>query len=202
MTLPDRVQLNTSFSQPDLLADLETIENLDWISHFVTSNYEGDWDVLPLRGPTGAEHPVMMVYSDPSCEKFTDTPFLKEGAYFQQVLASFPFELHAVRLMALSPGSRIKEHKDHDLSLEDGTIRLHIPVRTSESVEFLLNGSRVHMAEGECWYLRLSDSHSVYNGSQISRVHMVIDAPVNKAVIAYLNSQIDSKQLSNNKTNL
>lgn len=186
MKLPDRLQLDTEYSPQELLADLERIEGSDWISHFVTQNYEGDWDVLPLRGPKGAEHPVMMAYSDPTCDHFEDTPFLKDCLYFRRVLDSLPFELHAVRLMALSPGSRIKEHRDHDLSLEDGAIRLHIPIRTSEDVEFFLNGSRVRMAEGECWYLRLSDPHSVYNGSQIRRVHMVIDAPVTPAVSEFI----------------
>ena len=88
--------------------------------------------------------------------------------------------------MALSPGSRIKEHRDHDLSVEDGAIRLHIPIRTSENVEFYLNGSRVPMRAGECWYLRLSDPHSVYNGSSERRVHLVIDAPVTPTVREFL----------------
>ena len=186
MKLPDRLQFKTQYSPQELLADLERLEASDWISHFVTQNYEGDWDVLPLRGPEGAEHPVMMAYSDPTCERFENTPFLKDCPYFQKVLESFPFELYSVRLMALSPGSRIKEHRDHDLSLEDGTIRLHIPIRTSDEVEFFLNGSRIKMAEGECWYLRLSDPHAVYNGSQICRVHMVIDAPVTPTVTEYI----------------
>lgn len=186
MRLPDRLQLDTRYSPQELLADLERVEGSDWISHFVTQNYEGDWDVLPLRGPKGAEHPVMMAYSNPTCDSFEDTPFLKDCLYFRKVLESFPFELSSVRLMALSPGSRIKEHRDHDLSLEDGMIRLHIPIRTSEEVEFFLNGSRIRMASGECWYLRLSDPHSVYNGSQIRRVHLVIDAPVTPAVTEYL----------------
>lgn len=61
-----------------------------------------------------------------------------------------------------------------------------IPIRTSPEVEFMLNGSRVDMVEGECWYLRLSDPHSVRNGSQIRRIHMVIDAPVTPSVWEYL----------------
>ena len=189
MTLPDRLKFDITFSKRRLLSDLERLEKSEWIGHFVTQNYEGDWDVLPLRGPKGAEHPVMMAYSDPSCAEFEDTPYLKECPYFQEVLDSFPFELHAVRLMALSPGSRIKEHRDHDLSLEDGAVRLHIPIRTSDAVEFVLNGSRVQMAEGDCWYLRLSDPHSVYNGSGIRRVHMVVDAPVGPGVAGFFRGE-------------
>ncbi|MGJ8671620.1 aspartyl/asparaginyl beta-hydroxylase domain-containing protein [Rubritalea sp.] len=176
------------FSPQRLLSDLEKLEGSDWVAHFVTQNYEGEWDVLPLRGPKGAEHPVMMCYSDPSCDSFEDTPFLRECEYFQKVLGEFPFELHAVRLMSLSPGSLIKEHRDHDLSLDEGAVRLHIPIRTSEEVEFLLNRERVVMREGECWYLRLSDPHSVYNPSTVTRVHMVIDAPVTPEVREFMRS--------------
>ena len=61
MTISDRLLLDTEYSPQELLADLERIEGSSWISHFVTQNYEGDWDVLPLRGPTGAEHPVMLI---------------------------------------------------------------------------------------------------------------------------------------------
>jgi len=191
MKLPDRLQLDKNFSPEKLLADLQQVEESDWVSHFVTQNYEGEWDVLPLRGPKGAEHPVMMSYSDPTCELFEDTPFLKNCLYFQEVLDSFGFELHAVRLMALSTGSYIKEHRDHDLSFDDGAIRLHIPIRTSDQVEFTLNGTRVKMSEGECWYLRLSDPHAVYNGSQIRRVHLVIDAPVTPAVSEFILENTD-----------
>ncbi len=186
MGLPDRLKLKPRFSVRRLQADLDGLKGSEWIGHFVRENYEGDWDVLPLRGPSGAEHPVRMAYSDPGCDRFADTPFLHVCPYFREILQAFPFELHAVRLMALAPGSRIKEHRDHDLSLEDGAIRLHIPIRTNEDVVFTLNGSRVGMGEGECWYLRLSDPHAVYNGGVTSRVHLVVDAPVGPGVPEFL----------------
>ena len=81
--------------------------------------------------------------------------------------------------MRLTPGSRIKEHTDLALGVEEGSARIHIPVVTDTDVEFYLNGSRVVMDAGSVWYLRLSDPHSVYNGSDAERVHLVIDAAVN-----------------------
>ncbi len=177
MLTTDRLKLPLRFSAERLQTDLSNLESAEWIAHFVTQNYEGNWDVLPLRGPEGAKHPIQMAYSDPCCDKYADTPFLEGCPYFREALARFPFELHSVRLMSLSPGSRIKEHCDYDLSLEDGAIRLHVPVRTNSAVEFLLNGAPVSMREGECWYLRLSDPHSVYNGGSVSRIHLVVDAP-------------------------
>jgi hypothetical protein len=81
--------------------------------------------------------------------------------------------------MRLTPGSRIKEHTDLELSFEDGVVRIHIPVITNPDVEFYLNGAHVTLAAGTAWYLRLSDRHSVFNGGNADRVHMVIDADVN-----------------------
>jgi len=176
----DRAKLALQFN-PDLLQkDLRSLEHVDWIDHFVAQNYDGSWSVIPLRGPTGATHPVMMIYSDPGCSEFSDTPYLEACPCFQELLASFRCPLNAVRLMKLTPGSVIKEHTDYDLSLEDGTARLHVPITTNPQVEFILNDRRVIMDTGECWYLRLSDPHSVANHGDEDRVHIVIDASVNE----------------------
>ena len=175
----DRLKLRLSFDPPRMVHDLSRLGQTDWIEHFVKQNYDGDWSVIPLRGPAGAQHPVMMIYSDPSCREFADTPFVKQCPYFHELLSSFACPLQAVRLMKLASGSIIKTHTDHDLSFEDGSVRLHIPVITNPDVEFLLNGTSVVMNEGECWYLRLSDPHSVANRGQTARVHLVIDATVN-----------------------
>ena len=78
--------------------------------------------------------------------------------------------------MKLTPGSVIKEHRDHDLAFESGAVRIHVPVTTNPGVDFRLNGSRLDLREGSAWYLRLSDPHSVTNGGDSDRVHLVIDA--------------------------
>ncbi len=166
--------------------DLNQLESELWIDHFVKQNYEGQWSVIPLRSPETAKHPVMMIYSDPVCKKFVDTPFLKKLDYFSKILKSFQCPLKAVRLMKLSAGSKIKEHTDLDMDIESGTIRLHIPVQTNHQVDFRLNGDRVQLREGECWYLRLSDPHSVENRGKQDRVHLVIDAELNQWLKQFL----------------
>ena len=176
---PDRLRLPIGFDPARLAADLDAIAGAGWIAHFVTQNYEGDWSVIPLRAQAGARHPVQMIYSNPSAAAFEDTPLLAAAPYFQAVLAAFACPLQAVRLMRLGPGARIKEHRDHDLCFEDGTVRLHIPVVTNAAVDFRLNGVRCVMAAGTCWYLRLSDPHAVANRGPVDRVHLVIDATVN-----------------------
>ena len=176
---PDRLCLPMAFDPLRLQADLRALSAHDWIEHFVKQNYDGDWAVLPLRGPAGARHPVMMIYPDPGARAFQDTPLLRRTPYFRSVLAAFDCPLQCVRLMRLTPGSIIKPHRDHDLSFEARTVRIHIPVTTNPAVEFRLNDTRVSMQPGSVWYLRLSDSHSVANRGASDRVHLVIDAEAN-----------------------
>ena len=174
----DRAKLPLQFDPQALKNDFAELKEVEWIDHFVEQNYEGSWTVIPLRGPIGAEHPVMMIYSDPSCTEFENTPFLDTCPYFQEVLSSFRCPVNAARLMRLTPGSVIKEHSDYDLSVEDGNARLHVPIITNPGVEFRLNDRLVDMRPGECWYLRLSDPHSVLNRGKEDRVHLVIDVTV------------------------
>ena len=183
----DRFKLPLTFDAQRMQEDLGRLQSSDWIEHFVKQNYDGDWSVIPLRGPATATHPVMMIYSDPTCTEFVETPFLKDLSYLTRVLQTFRCPLQATRLMKLSAGSRIKKHTDLDLAVENGTARLHIPIQTNHAVDFRLNGTRVVLNEGECWYLRLSDPHSVENRGKSDRVHLVIDVTVNKWLEGLLN---------------
>lgn len=176
LQFPDRLRLSLRFDPGRLADDLERLRGVGWTDHFVKQNYDGAWSAIPLRAPAGATHPIMMIYSDPSAKAFEDTSLLALAPYFREVLAAFECPLQAVRLMRLGPGSVIKEHRDDDLAFEHGAVRLHVPITTNPAVEFLLNGSRVVMAPGSAWYLRLSDPHSVSNTGLADRVHLVIDA--------------------------
>jgi hypothetical protein len=177
MPLPDRVRLPFSFDPTSLVRDLHSAAAaFGWIEHFVRQNYDGDWSVIPLRGKAGATHPVMMIYPDPTAREFADTPVLQHCPYFRTVLAAFRCPLRTVRLMRLTPGSVIKEHTDLELSVEQGSARIHIPIATNAQVEFCLNQSRIVMEPGSAWYLRLSDPHSVHNRGATERVHLVVDA--------------------------
>ena len=195
--IPDRVQLPLLFSPEKLRSDLERLESQEWVEHFVHQNYEGDWNVLPLRMPQGATHPVMMIYSNPDCTEFEDSPFLTQSPYFQEVLNSFDAPLQMARLMRLTPGSRIKEHTDHDLDVGEGHVRIHIPVTTNPDVDFRLNGRRVELLPGTCWYLRLADPHSVANNGETDRVHLVIDMETSPWLLEQLAAGVGStKELS------
>lgn len=188
----DRKKLPVSFDVTKLLEDLNQFQDDEWTDHFVTSNYEGVWQALPLRAQAGAKHPIQQICSHPGCDTFHNTNHLMRTPYFSKVLDYFGDDLLCVRLMKLGTGSSIKEHTDYDLDIESGFVRLHIPITTSPEVEFLLNGDPVVMQPGECWYLRLSDPHSLNNPSDRDRVHIVLDMKVN----AWLSNAISTESSS------
>ena len=61
-----------------------------------------------------------------------------------------------------------------------------MPVSTDPAVEFLLDGRRVEMGEGEAWYLNLNLPHAVVNPAPAPRVHLVIDCVVDGWLAAAL----------------
>ena len=186
LTLPDRARLPLSFDVARLQADLAAVEAMTWTDHFVRQNYDGRWDVLPLRHQAGATHPIIQAYTPPDATEFVDAAVLARTPYFRAIVETFPCPLKAVRLMRLAPGSRIKEHKDYDLAADWGQARLHIPITTNPGVTFLLNGTVARMAPGETWYLRLSDPHAVTNDGDTDRVHLVIDCEANDWLIGQI----------------
>jgi hypothetical protein len=137
---PDRPRLPLDFDPAGLAADMANFARGEWIEHFVKQNYDGNWSVIPLRGPAGVSHPVQMIYSDPGRSDFVDTPMLAGSRHFRAVIDAFACPLHAVRLMRLTPGSVIKEHHDNDLCFERDMVRIHIPVVTNDGVDLRLNG--------------------------------------------------------------
>jgi len=184
--LPDRIRLPLEFDAGALAADLDRFDEGDWVRHPVHQNYEGGWSALPLRAPAGESHPIRLVYADPVATEFVDTPLLERAPHLRAAVDRFRAPLKNVRLMRLTPGSRIKEHCDPDIDAEQGWTRLHIPILTGDHVEFLVNRRPVAMTPGSCWYLRLADPHAVSNRGRDDRIHLVVDAEMNDWLAAQL----------------
>jgi len=169
-------KLPLSFDPQRLKEDLARFQAEEWIPHFNTSYYEGDWSGIALRAVGGK---AGQLYPDPTSTDFADTPLLARCPYLQEVLAAFHCPLTSARLLKLAARSNIREHKDYNLGFEDGEMRVHIPVVTNLDVAFFLDGERVIMQEGEAWYLDLNLAHRVENQSDTDRIHLVIDCFVN-----------------------
>ncbi len=180
-------RLPLRFDPTALQADVAAIPEEAWQAHFNQQDYEGEWSVLALRSRSGATSDIVALGM---AEDFCDTPLLASLPALRAVLDSFRFPLKSVRLMRLHAGSRIHEHRDRDLTLDDGEMRLHVPVFTSDAVEFFVSGERLFLREGECWYIDFSLPHRIVNSGTEHRVHLVIDAVATEAAIDLLRQSV------------
>lgn len=173
---PNAVKLPLRFDPAGLQEDLRRLGAAEWIAHFNQQYYEGIWSGVNLRSPQGAG---ASLYGTSQHAQFDDTGVLARCPALRQVVESFQCPLRSVRLLKLTAGSTIQEHCDYDLGYKEGEVRIHVPVVTHSRVEFFLEGRRILMGEGECWYLDLSRPHRVRNRGTTDRVHLVIDCRLN-----------------------
>ncbi len=176
LVLPSSLRLPVVFDVARLQAELAAIVPTEFIPHFNTGYYEGDWSVVPLRSIGGRSD---QIYPDPMRNDYSDTPLMARCPYIASVVDHFRCPKLAVRFLRVRPRSVVKEHRDHMLRLEDGELRLHIPITTNPDVRFVVAGRRVLMAPGECWYNDFTQLHSVHNDGDGDRVHLTIDCVVN-----------------------
>jgi len=169
------LQLPFRFSAAEMKAETDAI-TADWKLHYNTRDYAGDWSAVPLRSAGGS---MASVVAHGMGTQFADTELMGQCPYMQRVLQSFECPLMAVRLLRLRAGSEIKEHTDAELNYEQGEVRIHIPVQTHGDVAFYLDGERLAMGEGECWYTNVNLPHRVTNDSPVDRIHLVLDCVVN-----------------------
>jgi len=176
MTVPDRLRLAIPVDADALLADVEGLPEAAWVPHFNTSYYFGDWSGVPLRMVGGRAD---RLFPEPNSDVApTDTPVLARCPGVRALLASMTCETTSVRFLRLGPGAAVREHRDDRLGYEDGEVRLHVPVTTGPDNEFLLNGTRIDMAPGECWYVNVNHPHAVANRGTLPRIHLVLDCVV------------------------
>src|SRR5215469_7585172 len=174
--LQSGIVLPFSFDPLRLRADLERVCAEEWKPHYNQADYGGRWRGVALRSRSGAIDDLDASHGGPG--RFVDTLLLDRCPYFRVVLAAFPASLKSVRLLALAPGSFIREHRDPGLNRDNGEARLHIPIQTSTSVEFYVAGERLLLEEGRCYYVNVSLPHRVNNRGDRARIHLVIDAVV------------------------
>jgi quercetin dioxygenase-like cupin family protein len=161
------------FDPKRLKADVRKIINKKWTNHYNTNDYSGKWTSIALMSQNGKSDSIFALPQGD--EKLVSTEILASCTYFQEILDRFLFEKTAVRLLKLDVGAEVKPHTDNCLGYEDGCFRLHIPIITNSEVEFILDGNRLIMNEGECWYIDANFTHSVANRGTEDRIHLVID---------------------------
>jgi len=164
------VRLN-KFSWPTdvIKKEIGQIQKSDWKER----EYGDRWYDVPLyfRGKNGAEelHPL-----------------LDQSPGLMSVLNGFPSRPLDMCIASLEAGGSVKEHRDISGGVAAGVIRFHIPIITHKDVAFFVSGDRVTMAEGELWTLDTTYKHRVINGSDVTRIHLIIDLEQSKELKAML----------------
>lgn len=175
----DRVQLPFSFDVDKMQQEFEELKTQDF-------EY---YNVIPLCAPahevdlTVPFPPPADDYADGSWTEWLDTPALRKSPYLTEVVNIFRQNTRVtlVRLLRLAPQATVKENRDPTLGLEieKSVIRLTIPIQNTSEVKFILNGVEVPLKDGECWYLRLTDLHTVINAGKTERINLTIDLAPN-----------------------
>ncbi len=176
-TITKYLKFPMQFDEQRLVEDLSKAMESEWIPHFNTGGYTGSWNAISLYAVDGNERNIFAHQTENA--SISETPLMQECVYFREVLDGFKFPILSVRLLRLEVGAEIKPHTDHELGYEDGQFRLHIPIVTNPEIEFILDGERLTMLPGECWYTNVNLVHSVANRGTIDRVHLVIDGERN-----------------------
>ena len=181
----------------ELSAELVELSDNPWVDHPNHRDYQGGWNVLPLRTLEvhAQSHPILQAFALESPGKWQNLADLQRSPAILSLLRRLECPIKSARLMRLAAGAQIKPHRDRGLSMEYGEARLHLPLRTDPAVVFLVGGQAVPMREGELWYMNADLEHSVNNGSCEDRVHLVVDCEVND----WLRRVIENGMFSRNR---
>jgi hypothetical protein len=174
---PKSALLPLWFDVAALTAEAASLPADEWVPHFNSGYFTGDWSGVALRSVGGHER---RLYPDPTATlDYADTPLLGRCPTLRDALATFECPLLAARLLRLGPDSHIREHTDLDLGIDDGEARVHVVLATDDAVTFWLDGEPVPMHTGDAWYLNLNLKHRVANIGTTDRIHLVVDCVVN-----------------------
>jgi hypothetical protein len=174
-----RLDLNKQDTKPLLKQIRKEID--DWDVHYSKYNNSKSWTAVSLKGFGGKEEFIIKpsemngTWKKNNEDKMdwvvSDTPLRKKLTHVEHFIKLLPFDT---------------ERQDKELGLEDGQIaRLHFPLVTNEKVIFRqwnTDGTRtkIHMGEGELWYLDIRKPHTAINGGDENRIHLVIDIRCNE----------------------
>jgi len=149
-----------------------------WRPHFQVAHHEGGWSVLPLRAPEDAVDEAIPFALAGTPARYRATRWLAQCPAIERFTAGLACPVLAVRLLRLAPGAAIKPHRDAGLAFENGEARLHVPIVSHADVEFVIEGDRVEMLPGTCWYINANLTHHVINRGTCERIHLVLDCTV------------------------
>lgn len=169
------------FDTTSALKEVQALPESLWQNHFNQGFHDGGWQALALRFAAAA--PVDIVPVDVPVSAYADSQVLEQCPELRAMLNTMALPWKSVRLMRLLPSSEIKEHIDAGVCAANGEVRLHVPLQTDEQVFFHVDGERIPLRAGECWYVDVSRPHRVRNRGDQARVHLVADVQVDQRLL-------------------
>lgn len=177
---------------PALQNEVDQLVQNPWVDHVNKNDYTGGWDVMPLRCQRQHvnAHPVLQGFAIAEGDDWENLPVLKQCPTIESILNQLQCPIKAARLMRLKAGAEIKPHRDHELSVEFGEARLHVPIHTSDWVSFIVDNKTIPMHAGELWYFNADQIHEVYNRGSEDRINLVIDCVANEWLCEQIRSRV------------
>lgn len=179
---------------------LDYLDNTEFSKVKTKYSKGDDWTAVSLRGygesPLDILKPNVLKSGVNEQSKLQDTTLMSEMGFsvIKEVLNFIPSEFERVRLMKIKANSSIGKHTDKidkDFGLEEGKIiRIHVPIRTNDKVEFCLwdDGEKTinYLKEGHYYYVDVRAPHAVTNNSDVDRIHLVVDTYLNSDILGLL----------------
>jgi len=169
----------------------DTLRVLDEIAQFTKEDYYDIYNPSVTLETLWSKHfiePIAVVDGPPT---FLPNEALKKCPYLLSIHDTFQCDKETFRIHTLDAGASIRPHRDIGYRLEDGKVRLHIPIQTNDQVQLLLNGELVKMKPGECWYCNFHITHEVHNHSDTPRMHLIMDCIVNDWLKGVFNESLN-----------
>lgn len=175
------VQLPFRFEAEKLIEEVEALPDDAWRRH--PTGHKGNTAVSLVS--FGGDHT-----DDSIGGQQAPTTWLRPDSFIAQTIASFGVPVGRTRLMRIDPGGEATPHFDAHLYWFD-RVRIHVPIITTDDVEFQCGNAGVHMAAGESWVFDTFRRHNVLNPSDHHRVHLVIDTVGTPAFWDLIRARID-----------
>lgn len=169
----------------------------EFTNHYSNYNKNKSWSALSLRGytedPSFITKPIEMSkeWQKENSDKLfemQDTPLFGIFPEIKRYCETLGTQIHRVRFMRLKPGGgELQRHTDQVDPESGGALgklaRIHLPIKTNTDVVFTVwdtkgNPQKVHMAEGDVWFLDTRKPHQAINAGNEERIHLVIDVRV------------------------
>jgi len=180
MTSTAMARLKLGFDIEKLQKDLEIAKQHFQSAPQIGPYHDGSWTGIALRNSKGDCNDTLAF----SAGNAQNTEVLEYCPYFKQILDDLNFEVEVARILFVPPDKKVGEHRDPGIDWSTGLARIHIPIITHEEVYFYIDGERAEWKEGEFWYGNFSETHSIHNKSDITRVHLVLDCAINQNLLS------------------